>query len=688
MAMVRFLLGLGLALGWLASGARVEAGYENELNVAQQWFDASFGEDVSKLPFSFKLGEESSATVLGRAKRSSEDKQLDGNRTERTIVWADETTGLETKLVVVKYADYPNIEWTVRFTNKGDKDTPVLSAIEGLDVHQTVPTNAQTILHHMKGSYVAQNDFEPYEMGLTQRTSATFRSFGGRGTNGCWPYFNVNWGNTGLIVAIGWPGQWNASFDRDGTTGLAIRAGQENANFKLTPGETARTPLMVLQWYAGDWIEGQNAWRRWMVTHNVPRVDGKLPGQQLLANSSHQFAEMINANEENQKQMIDRYLEEKLPLAYWWMDAGWYVNDGNWVTTGTWEVDKKRFPNGLRAITDHAHSKGVKAIVWFEPERVAAGTWLDKERPQWLLSPLPNPGDQSYLDGWKLLNLGNPEALDWAIKHISGLIESEGIDLYRQDFNMDPLMYWRNGEAEDRQGITENHYVEGYLAYWDGLLANHPHLRIDTCSSGGRRLDLETLRRSVPLIRSDYLFEPIGQQGHTHGISSWVPYYGNGTLVGKSAIGQNTTEGINEYDFRSHVANSLTAAWDMRDKTLDYDKLRELSAEHARIGELYMGDYYPLTRHSISPKDWIAWEFNNPETGKGVVQAFRREENTQPTQTFRLRGLDPAAQYEIESQGSDKSWTESGAVLMDRGLEVKLEPRTADVLFLTKQAAK
>jgi alpha-galactosidase len=121
MALMRFLLGLSLALGLFAAAARVEAGYENELSIAQQWFDASFGEDVSKLPFSFKLGKESSAAVLGRAKRSSEDKQLDGNRTERTIVWADETTGLETKVVVVKYADYPNIEWTVRFTNKGDK---------------------------------------------------------------------------------------------------------------------------------------------------------------------------------------------------------------------------------------------------------------------------------------------------------------------------------------------------------------------------------------------------------------------------------------------------------------------------------------------------------------------------------------------------------------------------------------
>jgi len=52
--------------------------------------------------------------------------------------------------------------------------------------------------------------------------------------------------------------------------------------------------------------------------------------------------------------------------------------------------------------------------------------------------------------------------------------------------------------------MTENLYVQGYLAYWDGLLQQHPGMLIDSCASGGRRNDLETLRRAVPLLRSDY----------------------------------------------------------------------------------------------------------------------------------------------------------------------------------------
>ena len=74
---------------------------------------------------------------------------------------------------------------------------------------------------------------------------------------------------------------------------------------------------------------------------------------------------------------------------------------------------------------------------------------------------------------------------------------------------MDPLAYWRAADVPDRQGITEIRYVTGLLAYWDELRRRRPDMLIDTCASGGRRNDLETLRRAVPLWRSDYAFEPV-----------------------------------------------------------------------------------------------------------------------------------------------------------------------------------
>ncbi len=260
----------------------------------------------------------------------------------------------------------------------------------------------------------------------------------------------------------------------------------------------------------------KNLWRRWMVAWNIPRPGGTLPSPLLTPCSSHQFGEMIHANEQSQIQFIDRYQEEGFAIDFWWMDAGWYVNRSGWPNTGTWLVDSNRFPHGLRAITDHGHAKGVKSIVWFEPERVTGGTWLAEKHPEWLLKGT-------------LLNLGCLPAREWLTDHIDQLLTEQGIDLYRQDYNIDPLEFWRSADGPDRQGITENHYVAGYLAYWDELLRRRPGMLIDSCASGGHRNDLETMRRSVPFLRSDYIFDPVANQCHSYGLALWLPYNGTGT---------------------------------------------------------------------------------------------------------------------------------------------------------------
>ena len=126
------------------------------------------------------------------------------------------------------------------------------------------------------------------------------------------------------------------------------------------------------------------------------------------------------------------------------MDAGWYPNDPRfsswgWPNTGTWEVDTNRFPHGLRAISDHGRAKGVRTIVWFEPERVTAGTWLWRSHQDWLLGPKADPNvdvADASKPREKLLNLGNPQAREWLTNHVDQLLTEQGIDLYRQDFNV------------------------------------------------------------------------------------------------------------------------------------------------------------------------------------------------------------------------------------------------------------
>ena len=84
-----------------------------------------------------------------------------------------------------------------------------------------------------------------------------------------------------------------------------------------------------------------------MIAHNLPRVEGKLPPPQLAGEPGIMTNVMMDANESNMRALLDRYLEERIPLDYWWMDAGWYPFQTGWWNTGTWEPDPQRFPAGI-----------------------------------------------------------------------------------------------------------------------------------------------------------------------------------------------------------------------------------------------------------------------------------------------------------------------------------------------------
>src|SRR6202011_4144568 len=190
-----------------------------------------------------------------------------------------------------------------------------------------------------------------------------------------------------------------------------------------------------------------------------------------------------------------------------------------------------------------------KLVVWFEPERVTPGTWLYEKHPEWLLGSG---------QGTRLLNLGNPDAWKWVVEHFDGLIRQQGVDLYRQDYNINPGGFWKAADSDGRIGITEIRYVTGYLAYWDELRRRHPGMLIDSCAGGGQRNDLETLRRGVPLLRSDYRFEPTGTQGHNYGISLWMPFNGTGV------------EPADPYVMRSHFCPCFAFGGPCLDPTFDF----------------------------------------------------------------------------------------------------------------------
>ena len=615
--------------------------------------------DIRRLPFSFTYGSKSSASLFKKWEKAQTIRRIDVHRTERLITFTDPDSGLVVRCIAVEYSDYPIVEWTVYFKNTGDKKTAILKDIKALDLRLDRGPTTEYLLHHSLGSSCRADDFRPMETLLQPDMKKRFAPVTGYSTDPDMSYFNIELASgEGIIMAIGWPGQWSADFIRDSGTGLNIFAGQETSHFRLMPGEEVRTPLIVLQFWQGSWIRSQNVWRKWMIAHNLPKSGGEPLGPMMNGSA---FAPLgyTGVTESNQKEYIDRYDRECIKLNWWWIDYGWHE--------GPWTPAKERFPNGLKPVTDYVRSTGKRTIVWFAPEHSPLGG-----KPEWLLKA---KGEEPLCRGQEIsaLNLGDPEAWKWLVEMVDNQIVDGGIDCYRHDTSWGPLANWRSYDKPDRQGITENHYVTGFLAFYDELLRRHPKLLIDNCCRGGRRNDIETMRRSIPLWRSDYAAGAVSQQSQTYGASLWLPFHGIGQMA------------YDTYEFRSAMTPSTLLFYDMMNKAIDFNFVRRMSEQWWAVSLSYFGDYYPLTPYNIDG-GWMAWQFNNPEKNEGFVQVFRR--NTEPGELmwsdsmhFRLQGLDAEAKYAVKDMDAESPIVMTGADLMSKGIYVTAGTSPAAWLF-------
>jgi alpha-galactosidase len=161
-------------------------------------------------------------------------------------------------------------------------------------------------------------------------------------------------------------------------------------------------------------------------------------------------------------------------------------------------------------------------------------------------------------------------------------------------------------------------------------------------------------------------------------LASWIPFFGQGTYY-------NPKQTV--YNARSHFCPAFAICADVRKDGIDWPTIRRITLDWQAIADdLLLGDYYPLTPYSRDMDRWIAWQFNRPGEGDGVVQAFRRSACAEAIQTLRLRGLDPAAMYEVTNFDVNGSTTMSGQDLMEKGLtvEIKDKPGAAVIVYRRK----
>jgi alpha-galactosidase len=653
----------------MASTPGVTAPTPQELRTASSWTRSRV---LAAEPFSFVYGGKASGELLGGWKHSESTHKLDVMRTEHTRVWRDPASGLEVTCACVAYSDFPAVEWKVTLRNDGPTDTPLLERLQGLDAaFQRRADAAEFVLHGNHGDYCAAESYEPFDLTLRAGEKHSFAPPGtGKSCDGPagWPYFNLQTPEGGAILAIGWPGQWAAGFECDSGSSLRVTAGQQTTRLILHPGETIRTPLIAMLFYRGaDIARSQNLWRRWYLAHVLPRVGGVPQGpiSQIQVDGSEASTADVQA-------VLDAGIKPDIC----WRDAGgattWYPNhtgpykgNDSWLNTGTWDVDPGRYPKGFRPFSDWVRKHGMQFLLWFEPERAGdPNSWLGRNHPEWLLQGSSHGG---------ILDEGCPEARAWLIDHIDGMIKTQGLDWYREDMNgVGPGPAWRKTDALDRQGYTENRYVQGHLAFWDALKERNPALRIDSCASGGRRNDLETMRRAVPLLRSDFQFPDMpgmveGNQAHTWALSAWLPFQGSGCYY------------TDMYTLRTFYMAGFGGPGTS-------ENVRRAYRECAQIAPMIMADYYPLTPYSRDADRWIGWQFNRPEQGDGAVQAFRRPKCAEPAITLKLRGLDPAATYEVTDFDGAPARTLTGKALMTEGLPVRIESAPGAALLTYRHA--
>lgn len=654
-----------------------------ETSSAKDWANTNVFSDHAKLPFSFRLEGRSSDTFLHSWKLLEGARPLERQRLEHTRTWSDDKSGLQVRLISTEYVGFPVVEWTVWIKNTGKADSTLVEDIQGLDCTLASRITDVFSLHGIRGDTCAAESFKPWtrELGTGARHIFSPPAKGGYasgkssdGPDG-WPYWNLQTPGGGIILAVGWPGQWEAKFERHEDGSMRLRAGQQLTHLVLKPGEEIRTPsTTLLFWQGDDLVRAQNLWRSWYLAHVLPRIgdEPQPPTTQVqVGGSLHQWGN------------VQAYLDEGIKPDILWRDAGsdskstWYPSAGprktEWLNTGTWEPDPARYPLGFRPFSDKARANGMQFLLWFEPERVGdPGSWLGKNHPEWLL-PGNSAGD--------VLNLGNPDALKWLIEHIDRMVKVEGLDWYREDLNGDGYgTAWRKADAPDRQGITENLHVQGHLTFWDELRRRNPNLRLDSCASGGRRNDLETMRRSVPLLRSDWSvmsfkdapLQREGNQSQTYGLSSWLPWQGAGDHFTDS------------YSVRSYYLTGfgmiIPGGWKKTAESIA--AVQKGYAECRRIAPLMLGDYYPLTPHSLDTTSWMAWQFHRADLGEGVIQVFRRPEAEGETLSVKLQGLVRQQRYEIENLDGGKE-LRTGDQLMD-GFTITLREKPAAAIFVLK----
>ena len=312
------------------------------------------------------------------------------------------------------------------------------------------------------------------------------------------------------------------------------------------------------------------------------------------------------------------------------LDDGWFgTRDDDTRSLSDWEVDRRKYPEGLHPLIDHVHDLGMSFGIWFEPEMINPDSDVFRANPDWALGG----EDQILGRGQMAIDMGNPDVRDFIYTQMEAILKEYPIDYIKWDHNR-VLPY------------PDQAQTQGSYALIDRLRAAFPDIEIESCASGGGRIDFGILQRTqrVWLSDSNDALERLEMQ---HNAALFLPAAITGSHVGPRL--SHTSGRDLDIRFRAWVAAQRHMGFEMDPRELTDEETRVLSEVTA---------WWKANRDWMMAADILRLDAADPaimaeqqmaqDASRFVVFAGQTETSRQITpRPLRLTGLDPNATYRI-----------------------------------------
>ncbi|WP_433929717.1 alpha-galactosidase [Curtobacterium flaccumfaciens] len=390
----------------------------------------------------------------------------------------------------------------------------------------------------------------------------------------------------------------------------------------------------------------------------------------------HDLARLVDLAERAAALGVERYV----------LDDGWFRGRrDDHAGLGDWYVDEDVWPDGLGPLVDRVRALGMEFGLWFEPEMVNEDSDLARAHPEWILQAdgrLPaRSRDQ------QVLNLAIPEAFDHVLERMTAIIGEYAVDAVKWDHNRDLVEagFPGGGAAVHEQTLAAYRLMAT-------LGERFPSLEIESCSSGGGRVDLGVIEHTARVWVSDDIDPLERQQMHR-----WTQQLLPPELLGSHiASGRNHTTGrVHDLAFRAGTAlvGHLGIEWDLAGATADESAaLTEWIALYRELRPLLHGG--DLVRSDEVDGARLVYGTVAPDRQQAVffLASIGRSE-VSGTGRVTFRDLDPDTAYSVDpvviGDGHDlvrPDWWSgprvfSGRVLGTVGLQPPLMPADCVVPF-------